>query len=64
MEDKNCSNCVYGKKVFAMPDVVCGFCGIVSQTDICEKYQLNMFNIASRGKRREKKYDADSFKIE
>ncbi len=63
MEDKNCSNCVYGKKIFAMPDVVCPFFGIVSQTDICEKYQLNMFNISKRGKRREAKYDEDSFKI-
>ncbi len=63
MEEKNCSNCVYGKKIFAMPDVICPFCGIVSQGDICEKYQLNMFSIAKNKRRREKNYDEDSFKI-
>ncbi len=63
MEEKNCSNCVHGKKIFAMPDVLCPFCGIVAMTDICEKYQLNMFNISKRRDRIKKNYDEDSFKI-
>lgn len=63
MEDKNCSNCVHGKKIFAMPDVLCPFFGVVSAGDICEKYSLNMFNISNRRERVKKKYDENSFKI-
>lgn len=64
IDDKKCLNCVFAKPIFLMGDVVCKYEGIVKGTDICEKYQLNMFDISKHLKKKKKTFSADDFNID
>ncbi len=64
IEDKKCLNCVFGKPIFLMGDVACKYEGIVKGSDICEKYQLNMFDISKHIKKKKKSFTAEDFSLD
>lgn len=64
MDDKRCATCINAKNITLMGDCICKYAGVVSGNDICDKYQLNMFDIARHLKRRKKEYTAEDFIIE
>lgn len=64
IEDKKCLNCVFAKPIFLMGDVSCKYEGIVNGNDICEKYQLNMFDISKHLKKKKKSFTAEDFSLD
>ena len=61
--EKNCSNCIFGKKLFASNDVLCDKKGIVGGKTICPKYSYNIFEAHKPKKRDVKNYSEEEFKL-
>lgn len=61
--EKNCSTCIYGKKLFASTDVLCDKKGIVDGGWVCPKYDFNIFEAHKPKKRNVKDYSEDEFKL-